>query len=373
MPTATTAKLRVRIVTDPAEVRAIEPEWDRLQAESPANHYGQSSSWVTRTFPAWSAKRARLSLVVATRVETGRARPRLVGVLPLCVIPGALPWLGLRRCEPVALQYQEVNTAVLPASERLEILTEMIAFLVASDAARFDFLRFQVVDPESELAHALRAAASAFGIPVLDRKISACPYVALEAGPRRLPAVSGKQLRQLRRDHRLLAESGHEIAIRDLSAAPQAWLDSMLEVYAQRWRDVGVENTEYPYHEPGFRTSVRDLLAYEGPHFKARAYGLFVSGKLASYVFGFEGSTQVDLFNTSFDPKWGRLSPGRLLWEHVLQELAKLPAVQRLNFMRGEDRYKREWTTLATPAHDLVIVKARGWRRRKVLRMLGPT
>lgn len=371
MPTEIAAKLDVRIVTDPAEVRTLQPEWDRLHAQSPANHYGQSSSWVLRTFPVWSAKRARLCLVVARRAASSGEAPRLVGVLPLCVIPGALPWVGLSRCEPVTLQYQEVNSAVLPASDRLGILTEMIAFLVEKDAPRFDFLRFQVVDPGSELANALRAATADNDCLLLDRRISACPYIALDSTPGRLPPPSGKQLRQLRRDHRLLAESGEDFAMRDLSAAPQAWFDAMLAVYAERWREAGVQNTEYPYHEPAFRTAVHDLLAYQGPHFQARAYALFCSGRLASYVFGFQGANHFDLFNTSFDPRWAKLSPGRLLWEHALQELSKLPHVERLNFMRGEDRYKREWTSLATEAHDLVVVKARGWRRRKVLRMLG--
>jgi CelD/BcsL family acetyltransferase involved in cellulose biosynthesis len=70
---------------------------------------------------------------------------------------------------------------------------------------------------------------------------------------------------------------------------------------------------------------------------------LKLDGKIIAFCLGFIAQGRFYYYIPSFDPAYIQLSPGKLLVEYIIQNFQAL-GVQEIDFMKGEERYKTEWS-----------------------------
>jgi CelD/BcsL family acetyltransferase involved in cellulose biosynthesis len=338
--------------------RALVSDWDGLCASRPDNPFAQSPAFV---HTLWLAERApRRDLVIAT----GRAADgQLCALLPMVRERSRLPILGLDTLRPLALHCQETS-ALARATDSVVLAQRMADYLLGADGPACDVVHFESIAVGGELHVALHDAAARLDQPVLSRGLEANPLIRPRGGE--LPGPSARFRRNVRRAWRLARESGRQVECREISWDWQSWRDSVARIYRARWGESPV-GSSYALHDPQRLDLVDALLSRLDRFFRTHAFGCFVDGELTAYVICVRGGSEVVLWSTCMDADYRSLNVGMLLWDSCLHTLAGWPGIERINFGKGGDRYKLDWSDDSYPVADLAIVRARGLKRRRAL------
>jgi CelD/BcsL family acetyltransferase involved in cellulose biosynthesis len=166
-------------------------------------------------------------------------------------------------------------------------------------------------------------------------------------------------------------------------ALPQAWLECAATPAAvaaalphlfrlHNWRRARM-NSAGIFLSPRlqwFHLRVAPQLAARGA---ARVYLWRTPGAVVAALYGLEagppGARRFLYFQSGLDPELGHLSPGTILLSSVIEDCIAR-GLQRFEFLRGDESYKRRWTT--EQSHSLTLRGARGaagrayaWLRRR--------
>jgi CelD/BcsL family acetyltransferase involved in cellulose biosynthesis len=323
------------------DLETIRPEWAQLWARSRATPFQH---------PAWLIPWARHIAEGPPLVIALRDGGELVGVLPFYVWHD--PDAGTRKLFPLGIATSDyLDAAVLHGHGATALAA------IAQHRLRFDLADWPQLRPGSPLL----SAAIPPGWRERTDPAEPCPVLDLpadfEALRERVPA---KTLRDLRTARRPAAERGGNFE----TATPATLAElreALFSLHAMRWAG---------QDEPGVlaRPEIRAMHRAAMPELLQagllRLLALRVEGRIVAVLHALadppdRARRTLYLYLQGFDPAEERLSPGLLLVGHAVQT-AIAEGFGRVDFLRGQERYKFFWGATNAPTWRRVLIPPEG-------------
>ena len=328
--------------------------WQRLEADALAPSPFMSWAWHRACADADPAAAAVCETLVL-RVGGGRD---VTAILPLHSGPSrfhrvpvrALTWaIGDLGC-PDHLDLLAARTADVPALvPTLESLDWEILVLtnLASDGG-------------GALVSRLCEALSARGHRVQRDALWPCPYLDLPGDwEEYLASVTARRRQALRYMDRSLRRR-HAVTITDYNGdrVTEGW-DRLVALHERRWATDGGAGA---FRDPRVDRLHRRFTAELSARGQLWLTSLDLDGEPAAAWYGLTCGDTVYFYQSGRDPKWERESVGQVLIAAMIRR-AMERGFKRFDFLRGEDPYKRQWTTTARTTEEVTVFR-RGWRGR---------
>lgn len=342
-------ELQTELLTAPADLQALEPEWNEFLQASAANNVFLTWEWMS-AWTQWLGGDCKLRLWTVRRVRDGR----LLGIAPLAQrrrrLPGGLSYreLILLGSEPAAADHLDFIVH-RDADERV---ATRLRECFAETQRECDLVRLESLLPDS---------------PTLGPWLSALPWWARQervpAPYVELPATWEAYLRGLQRNvraginrcGRALADAVHPetVAYRRVEREEELdrGMDELIRLHqsVQNW--MGHPGA---FADPRVAKFHRDVAR----RFLRRGWLyltlLTVTERpiAAMYVFNYAGTFRA--FSTGYDREWQKFGPGRQVMAQAIRDAITQGAGQ-FDLLRGAEPYKR---LLTDQSHERVFVQA---------------
>jgi len=187
-----------------------------------------------------------------------------------------------------------------------------------------------------------------------------CPYLELCADwESYLASLSAKRRQGLRYMERSL-QRRHAVAITDYDGdrLEEGW-DHLVRLHAQRWREEGGAGA---FWDPRVDRLHRRFAAELTQRGQLWLTTLDIDGTPAAAWYGFTSHDTVYFYQSGRDPRWERESVGQMIIGAMIRRGMER-GYRRFDFLRGEDPYKRQWTTTQRTTEEIRIFR-RGFRGR---------
>jgi CelD/BcsL family acetyltransferase involved in cellulose biosynthesis len=304
---------------DPSEAAA----WDAVAAAAARRSPFLSWAWQHH----WAAVFAEGRRLDVRHVRD--ADGRLVAILPLYETePGALELLG-------GADVSDYLDLIAIAGQEEDAWAALLAAR-AGERARWTLHAVPAASPTVQVLPTLAPGVGLAADATLEER---CPVLTLPSSwETYLASLSGKHRHELTRKIRRFereAPDGRAVVVRGPDAVSTR-LDDFLALH--RRSRVGKAKFMDTRMERFFRAALPALAAHDG----VALWFLETSGgPIASFVC-LEWDETVGLYNSGFAPESAPLSPGLVLLSHVIRD-AIARGRPRLDFLRGEERYKLEF------------------------------
>jgi CelD/BcsL family acetyltransferase involved in cellulose biosynthesis len=322
----------------PDALDALRPDWTALWAAVPESTPFQHPAWL---IPWWRHLGAGDLLAFAARDDG-----RLVGLVPL--------WIHApdRALLPVGIGTTDwLDALVLPG--RAEAVMARLFAALEARRPRFRRADWPQLPPASAL---LRGRAPARWH---DAAEPAEPCPALPLPPRfeqlgdRVPA---KTLRDLRTARRRAEAAGATLEVAKAESLAEV-RDALFRLHAARWESRGEAGVLASSPVQAMHAEALPELLQAG---LLRLLALRLEGRIAGVLYGLadppgRSERRLFLYLQGFDPGHARLSPGLIL-VGAAAEMAIAEGVALLDFLRGQERYKRFWGAQDRPAFRRVLI-----------------
>jgi CelD/BcsL family acetyltransferase involved in cellulose biosynthesis len=315
--------IEIAKITDGEGLFRLRAEWESLWQRDPAATPFQSPLWLL----AWWRFFGTSDPLVLTAREGGE----LVAILPLYILKEA----GCRKLLPIGVGLSDyIDALVDPAADApVDLFIAAIAEMPGWDECWLPDLA-----PDAALVKAKAAGAPG----LTDRFTGAppCPVLPLSGNPARLDKmVPRKRLRDLNRLRRRAAGAGNVVIETIAGEGLDAAMDDLFRLHGRRWHTRGEAGLCSDPQTQGFhRMAARGLLAAG----MLRLYRLSIEGAALAVCYGFAAKGSACAYLSGFDPSQLRLSPGRLIIGHAIEE-ASAERAMSFDFLRGDERYKYGW------------------------------
>ena len=297
----------ISVLETDAELEALRPEWDALWARTPAATPFQSPRWL---LPWW-----RQFGTGMPRVATGRRDGRLVGVLPLYVLPDEAKAL------PIGAGTSDYLDAL---GDPAELLRAALERLRSDPVETCDLIE---IPPGS----ALRCA-PAPGWRSECALSSACPVLTLPD----IPSGISRKLRMNR--HRAERAGGWSVETAGPATLARCF-DELVRLHQARWT---------AHDEPGVLASPPVLAFWSDAAPRLLEGGLLrlqllrVAGEVAAAIMALLAPGRIFFYVSGFDEAQSFVSPGTILLGAMLEQ-AFAEGRTEAHFLRGRERYKYAW------------------------------
>lgn len=172
----------------------------------------------------------------------------------------------------------------------------------------------------------------------------------LEARPSQLRETLRRRARKLARERDFryqLVTGGAEL---------EAAIGDYLQVYAKSWKK--------PEPYPEFMPALFRLAATEG---WLRLGLLYVDGTPAAAQCWLVHAGSAAIYKLAYDPAYKDYSVGSLLTAHLMQHVLEVDRVSEVDYLTGDDAYKRDWMSQRRICYGLQLVHRRTWSGRAML------
>jgi CelD/BcsL family acetyltransferase involved in cellulose biosynthesis len=246
--------------------------------------------------------------------------------------------------------------------DQLDVLAlpeaDMRSLAVAIEALPWQVIILDNLVEGGANAQRLCAALAARGHTIRRSPLWSCPRLELpRSWDAYLATLSANRRQTLRRKERRLFRD-HAAALVDYGEDrfEEGWAH-LLRLHEQRWDDAG---------GGAFRDSrsVRLLRQFAGEMAKQKRLWLTtldLDGQPAASWYGFTSRDTVYFYQCGRDPRWERDSVGNVLMGMMIQRAIQ-QGYRTFDFLRGDDRYKQQWTSGRRKTHETVIIRS-GWSR----------
>jgi CelD/BcsL family acetyltransferase involved in cellulose biosynthesis len=295
--------------------------WDALHRRAgllgPFSRFGWQFDW----WRSLGGGRA-LRLVVARRAG------EVVGILPLFEEERPVRTLAFVGSRGGGSDYLDV---IAPEAEVRRALLEHALRALKPDAVELD----DVLDgsPTVPLFHALARGRAT----VTERH--PCPYVDLRSAPARRPRAETLG----RRERWLGALPGHRVEVETSPSACTPFLLRFRRLHEARWRRDGgtqafPDGRLWAFHARGL-----ERLADAG---RLRLWTMWAAGEAVAVAWTFDDEGRSLYYQGGFSPAWSGRSVGQVLLARYLED-ARRRGLAEVDFLRGGEAYKWEWTRSA--------------------------
>lgn len=325
--------LETEEITTVEGLHGIRAEWDKLLGECPWATPFQSPEWL---IPWWKVFGKGSLMTVAMR-SCGALR----ALAPLSVDKGLVRLLGSGISDYLGL--------LIGPSMGEDGAGALLGYLAARDG--WSSCVFQELRPSSALLFMRRPLE---GLTATLAPGHVCLSVALPATVesfRNERALTGRC--GSKRAWRRMEGRGLELKAAADEADVISFLDNLFRLHTKRWESVGKRGV---LHGPEMRSFHEE--AALGFHRKntLRLYRLSFQGNSLAVLYGFVHRGLYYAYLMGFDPDFAGLSPGRLILRKAAEDCVA-NGVTGMDFLRGAERYKYDWSPVETRNYTLRITK----------------
>ena len=309
------------LVTELSRLEALSAEWGALLERSICNRAFGSPRW----FLAW----CRLEPAWRPHVWVARRGGVLAGVLPLvCPVEGGAAFF------PGELS--DYNDAVAARGD-LAVSAGLLRAALASGPG----IDLHPVRTDSNLALALRALEPSRdrASPLAAVGLLTCSYADLSGGYDAYLATRTSKFRNnLQRARRRAAERGLEVVeLEPRSFAPSELPRAFLELHGRRF-------PESCFTSPRELAFAEQVLPGLFADRALRAFAVFDGGRMIAISLCAVGDRSLGVWNGGLLPEALDRAPGKLLIDAEIRQ-ACAEGLEELDFLRGDEDYKAEWST----------------------------
>ena len=329
--------VETRLIEDSSAFALLEPFWNRIVVQSAANTCHSTFEWLFTWWRYFGTDR-RLLLLVAYEHDIP------VGLAPL--------YVGNGTTEPRDLHFLGQGLSdyagLITPRDRPDVAEALVSALLDLRSS-WDGLDLEEVPAQSPNKALLDRAIEAGSVSAVWQTTVQCPYLPIEGGWEAFYATMGKGFRHEVRNklNRWNSRSDGRIEGLELRYVDRREVDSVFvdEVVALSGERRSVDGHRSPFLNHPDQEFLREVLPLMGQRNQLRVGELRSGNALLAFMLAYHWQGVVYMWNTQYDPMYAEYSLGRM----VLVSLAEQSfheGCHELDFMRGEEPYKFQWTTL---------------------------
>jgi len=347
----TRSPLESRIVTDLDGIRALEPAWRALWAQSRDPSVFTGYDWAHASAEAFAG--ARSLCVIA--VESGK---EVVGILPLAIEGGVVNFLGFPEADS--------NDIICRPDLETEAVAAALETLITLPA-RWQRCTLDYVWEDSTLLHALGSLPGRLASRLHVQYRGVAPRAVLPPeDPEAVSKIVKKKNEQ--KLERQLGRKGN-LVFRFLETPEdlRAGMETLVRLHAGRRQEAGDSSV---FLRPRIRAFYDALLPRLDPKAELRFFVMELDGRVVACQLAFESRNRLFCFKTGYDPEFRDHSPGTVMIRRLAQHAAE-NGVRVFDHSRGDEAYKARFSN-ATKRYSTLHVFRRGpvgWARRSALRL----
>jgi CelD/BcsL family acetyltransferase involved in cellulose biosynthesis len=306
--------MSVDVLTESAQLVALEPQWRELWLRSEDATPFQSPMWL---LPWWRAFGSG-ELHVVTAAPNGS----LETFVPLFVLREDDESLGMLLGSGNT-DYVDALGDVAPAMQQLtEINCQM-----------WDL---QQLRPSSKLLTAPLPAGLADNVSDHD----VCPILTIEGAGDELQNLISTHFRKKLRYYRRSLEKMGDVSVERVEASTlEASMQVLFELHAARWATRGLPGMLAADIDQQFHRDAARMMLDAGA---LRMYVTRISGRAVGVFYGFASHGTVYYYLSGFDPELEKLSIGTLIVAHAIEQAVR-DGARVFDFLRGAEQYKYTW------------------------------
>jgi CelD/BcsL family acetyltransferase involved in cellulose biosynthesis len=200
-----------------------------------------------------------------------------------------------------------------------------------------------------------RAACERRGWMTRRRLLGRCPYLELPGSwDAYLSGLSAHGRHAIRRKERKLREQ-HRVVLTDYlpERLEEGW-QHLQRLHTLRWAGGGA------FRDPTWERLHRRFAASLAEAGQLWLLTLDLDSAPAAVWYGFALGETLYHYQSGRDPRWEHERVGTVLMSLIIRRGIER-GYRRLDFLRGEEAYKTEWTRTAQPCYEVLVFRA-GWR-----------
>lgn len=329
--------VETRLIEDSSAFALLEPFWNRIVVQSDANTCHSTFEWLFTWWQHFGTDR-RLLLLVAYEHDMP------VGLAPLYVGNGTTEPRDLRFLGQGLSDYADF----ISPRERPDILKELIT-AVLMHRQLWDSIDLEEIRAESPSRGFLDGVCEAGSVPAVWQTTVQCPYLPIEGDWEAFYATMGKGFRHEVRNklNRWNSRSSGRIEGLELRYVDRREVDSVFvdEVVALSGERQSADGHRSPFLNHPDQEFLREVLPLMGRRNQLHVGELRSGNALLAFMLGYQWQGVVYTWNTQYDPTYADYSLGRIVLVSFAEQSFR-EGCHELDFMRGEEPYKFQWTTL---------------------------
>jgi CelD/BcsL family acetyltransferase involved in cellulose biosynthesis len=323
----------IHILRSTAELEALVPAWRALWLKDPDGTPFQHPAWLI----PWWRQFGQPDLRAVTISDNGE----LIGLIPLYIL--ADPQTRIRQLLLLGAGTSDYLDGIFaPACTAGHILE---AFRLLREEPGWDEAILTQLRGPSKLLPALTST----GNTVTAEACSRLPAVPIAQLPRKL-----RQNVQYNRNRASRSgELRYEMADR---CNCLKFFDRLLDMHSIRWRERGEPGV---LSDPRVVAWHREAIPALAEHGLLHLSELWLEGEVLAAMYGLidppeRAQRTLYVYLPSFSTRHATLSPGTLVLAHAIEHAA-VDGVHTVDFLRGDEPYKRLWHAQFVPTQGLVI------------------
>jgi CelD/BcsL family acetyltransferase involved in cellulose biosynthesis len=323
--------VETKLIEDMSAFAQLEPFWNQLVAKSIINTCHSTFEWL---FTWWRHFGTGRHLFVVAAYEHGI----LVGLAPL--------YIGNGINEPTDLHFlgqglSDYADFIVP-TDRPDVVEALVSALFESHES-WDGLDLEEMPSTSPSRACLDAAINGGGATAAWQETVRCPYLPITGTWEAFYAAIGKGFRhEVRNKLNRCRDKGLHFAYFDRRAADDAFVDEVVALSSERRSADGHRSPFLNHPDCEF---LRDVLPLMGRRNMLRIGELRSRYALLAFMLGFQWQGVASTWNTQYDPRLTEYSLGRIVLVSFAEQVFR-DGCRELDFMRGEEPYKFQWTSL---------------------------
>lgn len=329
--------METRLIKDSMGFASLEPFWNRLVVGSVANTCHSTFEWL---FTWWRHFGADRQLLLIAAYEDSAP----VGLAPLYVDACAAAFRNLHFIGQGLSDYADFITP----RDRPDV-TEALVSALLDLRSSWDGMDLEEIPAQSPNKALLDRAIEAGRVPAVWQTTVRCPYLPIEGSWEAFYATMGKGFRhevrnKLNRWNKLNKEqrNGLELRYVDRREVDSVFVDEVVALSGERRSADGHRSPFLNHPDQEF---LREVLPLMGRQNQLRVGELRCGDTLLAFMLAYHWQGVVYTWNTQYDPAYAEYSLGRIVLVSLAEQSFR-ESCHELDFMRGEEPYKFQWTTL---------------------------
>lgn len=317
------------------EFRSLSADWNRLLAASAADNLFLTWEWIHTWWEHFNSGN-KLSILLAWNDQ------ELVGIAPFYLQTAKIPGgpKVLKFCSSADL-YPDYMDFIAEKMQEAAVLESFARYLL-EHGKDWDVIQFDHV-LENSLAMKFKEYFER-QYAVTRIRTSLCPYVTIDDSfedyiKDRLCA--NKRYNIPRKAKVLFDEKKARFeTVADAQSVPGA-VKEYFELHLKRSRAKGMKSS---LDSETVRRFHMDYAQKAAHGHLLRMYFIRAAGKPVGAAYGFHYRDKLYYYHITFDPDWGKWSPGTVLLKLWLEE-ARKEGAREFDFLKGDESYKSDWKT----------------------------
>lgn len=337
--------LRVREINEYDEIIEMREQWSDVLRRSRDNNIFLTWEWLSTWWKHYGKGR-ELVILLAHDGE------RLAAIAPLMHSVNGISGFRLSKIG-FFTEHTDYRNFIL-AEKEAECLKLFLKYLNTLD---WDSLEFRDI-PETAESLALLRKMLTEDYALNEFVSSECPYLPLPASWDVLAkSLSGNMRRNLRRRMKRLKEE-YEVAFgrQDGIDSLRQGMKTFFFLHQKRWASKGLRGSFG--EDPRFRDFLLDIARCFAEKQWLNLSFLTANDEPISAALCFEYNRILYYYHPGFDPEYSKYGVGNLLIMRLIQDSIQR-GLDEFDFLRGDEDYKNDWTSLSRSSFEVRSVRSR--------------